>query len=108
MSEAKDKDRILTDIEKYKPIREIPGGMKYLYEFECAGFVNVRRDAQGDPIAVRLTSKGSEFLKSGGYAKAKREGRRKTISKKAWAAIWFVIGSATTAIVQIIVDKLLR
>lgn len=67
MSEAKEKDRILTQIKAFKPLNEIEGLSRYLYDLEQAGFVVVKYNGEKAPIFIRITTNGKVFLESGGY-----------------------------------------
>lgn len=67
MNAAKDKDRILAEIKAYTPHEQIAGLDKYLPELERDGLVNVRYNEQHSPIFIRITPKGEDFLRRGGF-----------------------------------------
>ncbi|MDE6453371.1 MAG: hypothetical protein K2L27_04115 [Muribaculaceae bacterium] len=77
MSEAKEKDRILAQIQAFKPINEIEGLTKHLFDLEQAGFITVKYDAEKTPIFIRITTNGKAFLESGGYTRLSRAQTRR-------------------------------
>lgn len=83
MSEAKEKDRVLAQIQALKKPCEIAGLSKYLHGLERDGYISVSYDAAKAPITVRLTTEGKTFLDSGGYTRQSRAQAKR--SAKAFA-----------------------
>lgn len=112
MSEAKDKDKILAQIKAFTPHQQIAVLEKYLPELERDGLVKVWSNEQGEPIAIRLTKHGQDFIKAGGYTnKAKR---KHNLAIKNWGykaltapmkfAVWLLAG-LILALIASISDK---
>lgn len=58
-------------------------------------------------INYEITPLGTELVNKGGYAKSRRKEQRKALSKKSWAAIWFIAGCVTTKLIEKAIDLLL-
>ena len=106
MSEAKEKDRILTQIKAFKSLDEIEGLSKHLYDLEQMGFITVKYDTTKNPIFIRITTNGKAFLESGGYTARHKSERKSKISAKVWASITFVLGIVLTELVHILAEWL--
>lgn len=81
MSEAKEKDRILAEIKAFKPLNEIEGLRRHLYDLEQAGFITVKYDTEKNPIFIRITTNGKAFLESGGYARLSKAQTRSSAKR---------------------------
>lgn len=108
MSEAKEKDRILAQIEARKHHSEIVGLNKHLDELVRDGYVSGSFATDGSIIVVRITHKGKRFLDNGGYTALDKAARKSKLSAKAWAAIGAVGGSVLTELIHILVERLAK
>lgn len=106
MSEAKEKDRILAQINSFTPHSEIVGLEKHLDELVRDGYVNVWRDEQGDIIDIRLTAQGKSFINDCGYTKIERENRKRYSRKLILKILSWMFGIVATVIGGWIVWKL--
>lgn len=102
MTEAKEKDRILTQIKAFTKPNEIAGLSKHLNDLERDGHVSVWRDEQGGLISLRITQSGMDFLNSGGYGSPRKGSKSSTIRlklfrKELWGLILTVIGGLIIA-----------
>lgn len=59
-------------------------------------------------LNFEITTKGAELVDNGGYAKGRRTGKRRRLSRKAWAAIGAVGGSVLTELIHILVERLAK
>lgn len=108
MNEAKDKDRILSQIKAFKKPYEIADLSKYLYDLENDGYVKVTRDAEKKPIMLRLTNNGETFVDSGGYTARHKSERKSKLSAKAIAVIGFVAGAIIMKLIDILAEWLCK
>lgn len=106
MSEAKEKDRILAQINAFKPHNEIEGLSKHLYDLEQDGYISVWYDTEKNPITLRLTEQGGRFLDSGGYAEIERKKYKEYSYKFIIKVFSWIFGIAATVIGGWIVWKL--
>lgn len=83
MTQAKIKDRILSEIKAFTPHQQIAELGKHLPELERDGLVDIWRDEQSEPIALRITKKGESFIANGGYSSL----RKKKITNKSLTAL---------------------
>lgn len=95
MTEAKEKDRILAQIKAFKPHGEIVGLKQYLASLKADKLLDIWYDEQRQPISIRLSDKGKDFVKNGGYA-AQRNRKIKAVALK--FAKWFLAGLILAAI----------
>lgn len=100
MSEAKEKDRLLSQIKAQTSFENIKNLSKYIDELETSRYVHTAKEEGGGIVAVRLTAEGQRFLESGGYTRL----YRKRLNQKFWYGFWFVIGVAATKITEKLID----
>lgn len=74
------------------------------------GLVNILgRGSHGGKSSIlnfEITEKGTVLVNNGGYAKLQKKGKRKRLSRKLENALYFMLGAATTAIVERLVGLL--
>ena len=59
-------------------------------------------------LNFEITTKGAELVDNGGYAKHQKAEKRRRLSRKAENALYFILGAATTAIVERLVGLLIE
>lgn len=76
------------------------------------GLVKIRgRGSHGGKSTIlnfEITTKGTELVDNGGYAKRQKAEKRRRLSRKAENALYFILGAATTAIVERLVGLLIE
>lgn len=95
MSEAKDKDRILAQLQAHTSHTEIARLDKYADELIADGYASASRDERGRFITVSITLQGKRFLDNGGYAAARKHKVRAIALK---AVKWFLAALILAAI----------
>lgn len=80
---VKDKDEVLLQLATFTNHREIAELPKYIAELKKDGLLDVQGDEQGNPIVVRLSTKGRVFLNQGGY----KAQRRRVVIKRLVAVL---------------------
>lgn len=108
MTEAKEKDYVLTQLAEHLPPHEVVGMTKHADTLESDGNINILSSENGFIIRALLTDKGARFLESGGYTARNKADRKSKMSAKAWAAIGAVGGSVLTELVHILAGWLTR
>lgn len=67
------------------------------------------RGSHGSKSSVlnfEITTKGAELVDNGGYAKSRRTEKRRRLSRRLENVLYFLLGAATTAIVERLVGLL--
>lgn len=59
-------------------------------------------------ITYKITDLGTQLVNDGGYAKMRRKTKAKSLSKKAWAIIGFIVGVLFTAIANKLIDVIFQ
>lgn len=103
MSAAKDKDRILAEIKAFTPHQQIAGLDRYLSELEREGLVKIWPNEQHEPIIIRLTKYGQEFVKAGGYSALQKQDRAKSIRQGLTSTTGRIIEASIIAALTIII-----
>lgn len=108
MSEAKEKDRILTQIKAFTKPSEISGLSKHLNNLERDGHVSAWRDEQGGLINVRITQSGRDFLDGGGYIALSKTERNAKLRKALLSPFGRIVEAVIIASIMIIVGWWLK
>lgn len=99
MNEAKEKDRILSELNARKDIGQIKNIQGHLAELEADGYVRVAYVEGHTPEAVSINENGRKFLAQGGYQARERELRKLDFKKSAARILEAVIISLLSAYV---------
>ncbi len=81
-------------------------------ELHNEGLVQIQHKATNRGVTsiktYKITDLGSQLVDNGGYARSKRRGKAKALSKKAWAIIGFIFGVLFTAIANKLLDVIFQ
>lgn len=103
MKEAKEKDRILAQINSFTPHSEIVGLEKHISSLKADNLLDVWYNEQQQPISIRLSDKGKDFIKNGGYTAQ----RNRMIKAVAWKGVRWLLAALILAAIGAIVNTML-
>lgn len=118
MNQARIKDKILSHAygKSSVAVQNIDGNtddvQAAITELHNEGLVQIQHKGTNrgktSIITYSITDLGTQLVNDGGYAKMRRKTKSKSLSKKAWAIIGFIVGVLFTAIANKLIDVIFQ